>query len=145
MYNLPLPMLKCYVLKPYALRLPTCWSAVLGSTAWRTRPNALYTVLCGDLYTVCVDASRTVFWDRSYLTQNHRIHYEQEGISVECQLLAFRQFECVWRGTLGPCTGGEGGSGPVSCIGTLHLNRMTDTTENITLSQLRWRAVTNVA
>ena len=26
-----------------------------------------HTVLCGDLYTACVDASRTVFWDRSVL------------------------------------------------------------------------------
>ena len=67
MYNLPLPMLMCYVLKPYALRLPTCWSAVLGSTDWRVCLNALHTVLCGDLYTACVDASRTVFWDRSVL------------------------------------------------------------------------------
>ena len=25
-----------------------------------------HTVLCGDLYTACVDASRTVFWDRSF-------------------------------------------------------------------------------
>ena len=24
-----------------------------------------HTVLCGDLYTACVDASRTVFWDHS--------------------------------------------------------------------------------
>ena len=27
-----------------------------------------HTVLCGDLYTACVDASRTVFWDRSHRT-----------------------------------------------------------------------------
>ena len=67
MYNLPLPMLMCYVLKPYALRLPTCWSAVLGSTGWEMCPNALHTVLCGDLYAACVDASRMVFWDRSIL------------------------------------------------------------------------------
>ena len=27
--------------------------------------DSVHTVLCGDLYTACVDASRTVFWDRS--------------------------------------------------------------------------------
>ena len=29
--------------------------------------NASHTVLCGDLYTACVDASRMEFWDRSVL------------------------------------------------------------------------------
>ena len=29
--------------------------------------NASHTVLCGDLYTACVDTSRMVFWDRSVL------------------------------------------------------------------------------
>ena len=37
MYNFLLPMLMCYLLKPYALRLPTCWSAVLGPTDRRMR------------------------------------------------------------------------------------------------------------
>ena len=54
MYNLPLPMLMCYVLKPYALRLPTCWSAVLGPTDWQMRQRVSVclsrTVLCGALY-----------------------------------------------------------------------------------------------
>ena len=60
MYNLPLPMLMCYMLKPYTLRLPTHWSAVLGST-----DLALY---CAVPYmAACVDASRTVFWDRSWV------------------------------------------------------------------------------
>ena len=44
MYNLPLSMLMCYMFKPYALRLPTHWSAVLGSTNWRMRPT-LYCVV----------------------------------------------------------------------------------------------------
>ena len=77
MYNLSLPMLMCYVLKPYALRLPTggcypaeCWhSNGLGLTAvfLSYSVSPLHTVLCDDLYTACVDASRTVFWDRSKL------------------------------------------------------------------------------
>ena len=62
MYNLPLPMLMCYVLKPYALRLPSRWSAVLGST---NNNFALYCVV--PYMAACVDASRTVFWDCSVL------------------------------------------------------------------------------
>ena len=50
------------MLKPYALRLPTATA-----TATRTL-NTLRTVLCGALYTACVDASRTVFWDRSRMS-----------------------------------------------------------------------------
>ena len=67
MYNLPLPMLKCYMLKPYALRLPTVdlYSAV--GPGEMHSCNCAHTVLCGVLYTACVDASRTVFWDRSVL------------------------------------------------------------------------------
>ena len=30
--------------------------------------NTLHTVLCDDLYSTCVYASRTVFWDRSCVT-----------------------------------------------------------------------------
>ena len=70
MYKLPLPMLTCYVLKPYALRLPTGGFSP-GQVLTLATPlsqcvcwNASHTVLCGDLYTACVDASRTVFWDR---------------------------------------------------------------------------------
>ena len=68
MYNLPLPMLMCYVLKPYALRLPTggC-SPVKCLHSNASRLTTAHTVLCGDLYTACVDASRMVFWDRSVL------------------------------------------------------------------------------
>ena len=61
MYNLSLPMLKCYVLKPYALRLPTVdpYSAV-GPGEMRS------TLYCVMAYIVaCADTSRTVFWDRS--------------------------------------------------------------------------------
>ena len=67
MYNLPLPMLMCYMLKPYALRLPTGGCSLV--KCWL--PNALHTVLCGDLYTACVDASRTVFWDHSFSSVGH--------------------------------------------------------------------------
>ena len=70
MYNLPLPMLMCYMLKPYALRLPTCWSTVLGPTDWRMHPHACVSLAlyCAVLYiAVCVDASRTVLWDHSVL------------------------------------------------------------------------------
>ena len=64
MYNLSLPMLMCYVLKPSALRLPTG-----KDVHWRMPRDRLlsHTVLCGVLYTACVDASRTVFWDRSVI------------------------------------------------------------------------------
>ena len=63
MYNLPLLMLMCYVLKPYALRLSTGGCSLV--KCWLS--NALHTVLCGDLYTARVDASRMVFWDHSVL------------------------------------------------------------------------------
>ena len=55
MYNLPLPVLLCYA------------QALLSETSycvWVCLPS-LCTVLCGALYTACVDASRTVFWDCS--------------------------------------------------------------------------------
>ena len=48
----------CVMLKPYALRLPTAtcvWVRLWLSVTVRR------TVLCGALYTACVDASRTVF------------------------------------------------------------------------------------
>ena len=63
----------CVVLKPYALRLPTATATAGQLTSlcvcvwhlvWRW---VSHTVLCGALYTACVDASRTVFWDRSVL------------------------------------------------------------------------------
>ena len=41
---------------------------------------------------------------------------------------------------LGPVDSGGRGSGP--CKGNPALNRMIDTTENITFPQLRWQAVT---
>ena len=55
----------CVVLKPYALRLPTA-TATAGQLPWVSFLT-LRTVLCGALYTACVDASRTVFWDRSLI------------------------------------------------------------------------------
>ena len=58
----------CYMLKPYALRLPTCWSTVLGPTDWRMHQRVCVCVAlyCVVLYiAACVDASRTVLWDRS--------------------------------------------------------------------------------
>ena len=53
------------MLKPYALRL---------LTAMTVRLKVHLTVLCSALYTACVDASRTVFWDRSLFTYqwNHK-------------------------------------------------------------------------
>ena len=53
LYNLPLPVLRCYALEPHA--------------ATAAQIITLCTVLCGALYTACVDASRMVFWDRSVL------------------------------------------------------------------------------
>ena len=57
------------MLKPYALRLLTATATVARLRATATtdfNANMLLhprTVLCGALYTACVDASRTVFWD----------------------------------------------------------------------------------
>ena len=59
MYNLPLPVLTCYALEPRAATLAKLM-LILHRTDSRT-------VLCNALYTACVDASRTVFWDRSVL------------------------------------------------------------------------------
>ena len=64
MYNLPLPILMCYA---QALRSETSYcycDRVTLSACVRVCPR---TVLCSALYTACVDASRTVFWDRSVL------------------------------------------------------------------------------
>ena len=56
MYNLPLPMLMCYVLKHYALRLPTggcslvkCWPT---TACWTRVSMCLPTRLCLTLYCV---------------------------------------------------------------------------------------------
>ena len=52
------------VLRAQALHSETSyWRMFSGQVL--TRECSLHTVLCGDLYTACVDASRTVFWDRS--------------------------------------------------------------------------------
>ena len=74
MYNLPLPILLCYA---QALRSETSYcyrdrvtpSACVQVTLCecRVRIPIPHTVLCGALYTTCVDASRMVFWDRSVL------------------------------------------------------------------------------
>ena len=64
----------CVVLKPYALRLATATATAGQLTSvcvcvwhwvWRRVSWVSHTVLCGALYTACVDTSRTVFWDRS--------------------------------------------------------------------------------
>ena len=47
------------MLKPYTLRLLTA------TTVLTLMLNDHRTVLCGALYTACVDTNRTVFWDRS--------------------------------------------------------------------------------
>ena len=52
------------MLKPYALRLPTATVLLLVRELLLLKTGSR-TVLCGGLYTACVDASRTVFWDRS--------------------------------------------------------------------------------
>ena len=61
------------MLKPYALRLATATATTARTSVPRltvcvSESGCLCvcrTVLCGALYTACVDASRTVFWDRS--------------------------------------------------------------------------------
>ena len=60
MYNLPLPVLMCYALDPRAATLRMTLLLLLLEKDSRT-------VLCSALYTACVDASRTIFWDRSVL------------------------------------------------------------------------------
>ena len=61
LYNLPLPVLMCYALKPCA------------ATTGNNVPSMIllimcpHTVLCSALYLACVDASRMVFCDRSLL------------------------------------------------------------------------------
>ena len=68
-YNLPLPILMCYA---QALCSETsycyCYSDVHPVTVC-VCVCLSRTVLCGALYPACVDASRTVFWDRS--TKSH--------------------------------------------------------------------------
>ena len=71
MYNLPLPILMCFA---QALRSETSYcygDRVTLSACVRETLNVsecvCRTVLCGALYTACVDASGTVFWDRSVL------------------------------------------------------------------------------
>ena len=72
MYYLPLPILLCYA---QALLSETSYcycdcvtpSACVQVTLCECRVQIPRTVLCSSLYTACVDASRTVFWDRSNL------------------------------------------------------------------------------
>ena len=75
------------MLKPYTLRLLT-------ATATAVCVCEPHTVLCGALYTACVDASRMVFWDSS-----HEIHTKQILLSekmtqsdpefqIKCQIIA---------------------------------------------------------
>ena len=66
MYNLSLPMLKCYLLKPGDSETSYCWSGsgkcYCWSVLWWNAPT-LYCVV--PYMAACVDVSRTVFWDRS--------------------------------------------------------------------------------
>ena len=67
MYNLPLPVLMCYA---QALRSETSYCYCYYCMCARVKCASVSvprTVLCGALYTACVDASRMVFWDRSVL------------------------------------------------------------------------------
>ena len=70
MYNLPLPVLMCYA---QALRSETSYcycrsNSELADCLTGTPSNCCScTVLCGALYTACVDTSRMVFWDCSVL------------------------------------------------------------------------------
>ena len=74
MYNLPLPILLCYAQAlhsetSYCYRDCVTPSACVQVTLCEchVRIPIPRTVLCGALYTACVDASRMVFWDRSVL------------------------------------------------------------------------------
>ena len=70
------------MLKHYALRLLTatattacvsreCLGVSVSCPCLCVCLVCLYTVLCGALYTACVDASRTVFWDRSRIYERN--------------------------------------------------------------------------
>ena len=52
------------MLKPYALTLLTATATATAACVCVSEPSVCCTVLCGTLYTACVDASRTVFLDR---------------------------------------------------------------------------------
>ena len=49
-----------------------------------------HTVLCGDLYTACVDASRMVFWDRS---KSHDSRMNFKCSCGKCRCLHYEQFK----------------------------------------------------
>ena len=61
MYNLPLPVLLCYA-QALCSETSCCYDCASKSASEWVCPC---TVLCGALYTACVDARRTVFWDCS--------------------------------------------------------------------------------
>ena len=71
------------MLKPYTLRLLTATA-----TAACVCMSVRHTVLCGALYTACVDASRTVFWDRSNLTRVSSISQQVliQYHNLECEI-----------------------------------------------------------
>ena len=78
--------------------------------------NSRHTVLCGALYTACVDASRTVFWDRSValLGPAAVAGWASLGLAILGGLPT-----CAFRGTLaggGVTAGGVTGVG-VTCAG----------------------------
>ena len=74
MYNLPLPILLCYA-QALCSETSYCYCDRVTPSACVSRDpvplsvcvSVCHTVLCGALYTACVDASGTVFWDRSVL------------------------------------------------------------------------------
>ena len=55
------------VLHAQALRSETSYWQMFSGQVLMLECSAVFTVLCGDLYTACVDASRTVFSDRLVL------------------------------------------------------------------------------
>ena len=55
------------VLRAQALCSETSYWWMLSGQVLTGECMHAHTVLCGDLYTACVDASRMVFWDRSVL------------------------------------------------------------------------------
>ena len=85
MYNLLLPILLCYA---QALRSETSYcyrdrvtlSTCVQVTLCECRVRIPRTVLCGALYTACVDASRTVFWDRSILSMTSWISINKRNL-----------------------------------------------------------------
>ena len=101
MYNLPLPILLCYA---QALRSETSYcycdrvtlSACVQVTLCECRVRIPRTVLCSALYTACVDASRTVFWDCSLKRHSPWVIWICHLMPVNCRKHHLKLYQSDW-------------------------------------------------